>query len=569
MSTHSARPADASRLRQRLDRSPTARGARAALRRLGGYRLLLLVVAPGVAFALITLLMKQLGIVSWDAPAHLYKVALVQEQHAIFWDNNWYGGAYDIVGYGLVFYLLAGFMNYTALVVMSAGALPVLFYLYMRRTYGDTSYWPAVGLALVLAVYLANGQDPFVFAMALMFGAMVLVAYRHPLLAVIPAAASIFANPLAFVIGGVFLLAELIARPGSRGLYLRALLYLSPVLAARLLLGLLFSERSSYVYSLSTVALFVGFGCVGFVFTRVSRDPERRTKSVLFATYMVAATACALVPGNPVGFNIGRFFFLFGMPLLASIRRVMLPAYVTAFFIFAVAMGQMVPPASHYVAVAEMPSTRAQFFSPALRFAAAHFDPNYRLHVVALDTHWEAYYFSVNDFPITRGWYRQADALHNQILAGTFSARSYAAWLREMGVKYIFLPNAPLDWSGPREAAVLRSSPHFVRVWKDSDWTVYRLRDPSPIAVSMTGGQDPTVLALLHQALYLQVPKAGDYLIKATYSPYWEVTAGSGSLTQSPGTQDFLVLHAGAPGFYGIQVRVTLQSSVHELVRLF
>jgi hypothetical protein len=189
--------------------------------------------------------------------------------------------------------------------------------------------------------------------------------------------------------------------------------------------------------------------------------------------------------------------------------------------------------------------------------------------VVALETHWEAYYFSVNDFPITRGWYRQADALHNQILSGSFSATSYVAWLRQMGVKYVFLPNAPLDWSGPHEAGVLRSSPAFVRVWRSPDWTVYRLRDPSPIAVSMSGGPDPTVLSLQHQALYLQVPQAGDYLIKATYSPYWEVTAGSGALSQSPGGGDFLVLHAGAPGFYGIEVRVTLESSLRELVQLF
>ena len=256
------------------------------------------------------------------------------------------------------------------------------------------------------------------------------------------------------------------------------------------------------------------------------------------------------------------------MPLLAGIRRVMLPVWVTGFFIFAVAMGQIVPPASHYVAVADMPSTRAAFFAPALSFAARHYDPNYRFHVVALDTHWEAYYFSINGFPITRGWYRQADALHNDILSSDFSAAGYATWLRRMGVKYVFLPEAPLDWSGPREAAVLRSSPEFRQVWKDADWTVYRLSEPAPLAVSLDGGRDPTILALLHQALYLQVPQAGDYLIKATYSPYWDVTAGEGTLRPTAGGR-FLVLHASAPGFYGIQVRVTVQASLRELVQLF
>ena len=138
-----------------------------------------------------------------------------------------------------------------------------------------------------------------------------------------------------------------------------------------------------------------------------------------------------------------------------------------------------------------------------------------------------------------------------------------------MGVKYVFLPNAPLDWSGPRETHILQTSPEFTRVWGNGEWTVYRLKDPSPMAVGLNGQPDPVVQSLLHQAIYLQVPGAGDYLIKATYSPYWQITEGRGSLSQSADGSDFLVLHAQRAGFYGIQVRVTLQSSLQELVRIF
>jgi hypothetical protein len=133
----------------------------------------------------------------------------------------------------------------------------------------------------------------------------------------------------------------------------------------------------------------------------------------------------------------------------------------------------------------------------------------------------------------------------------------------------VFLPNAPLDWSGPRESHILHTSSDFVRVWGDADWTVYRLKDPKPIAVSLDGGRDPTVRELDHQAIYMSIPAPGDYLIKATYSPYWQITAGLGSLRESTDGNDFLVLHADQAGFYGIQVRVTLQSSLKELVRIF
>jgi hypothetical protein len=254
---------------------------------------------------------------------------------------------------------------------------------------------------------------------------------------------------------------------------------------------------------------------------------------------------------------------------LLNVRRIFLPKYVTVPVVAGVIIGQLLMPGLHYTHVADLPSTRAAFFTPALRFAATHYDPNYRFHVVALDTHWEAYYFSVNGYPITRGWFRQDDALHNTIFAtNQFTAAQYVAWLRDMGVKYIFLPHAPLDFSGPRETHLLETTPSFVRVFSDAQWTVYRLSDPQPMAVPLNPSYGKAnIIALQHQAIYLTVPHPGTYLIKITYSPYWELTAGSGTLQKS--ANDFLVLDARQAGFYGIQVTVNLQSSLRQMVRAF
>lgn len=533
-------------------------------------RLVALFVVPTLFYALITVLMQILGISGWDAPAHLYKMALLEQDTGFFWDNNWYGGAYDLLSYGFIFYFAARIVGYSALVVLSAGSLPILFYLYMRRTYGRVSYVSAIGLAVVLAAYLANGQDPFLFAMALMLGGMVLLAYRHPLIAVLPIAASLFANPLAMVVGGVFLLADFIATPARRTYYLRVLLYLAPFLLARVMVSVLFYERASYVYHVGLMVLCVGWGAVGFVLTRLSRDPQRAARGILFLTFAAVGLAVFFLPGNPVGSNVARFFFLFGFPLYWEVHDSLLPRYVLFVFLAASLLGQIVPPLSHYFRIADRPSTQAAFFHPALSFAAQHYDPNYRFHVVALETHWEAYHFSVNGFPITRGWYRQADAVHNEVLTrDDFSASEYLSWLRDMGVKYVFLPRAPLDWSGDREAYLLRTSPAFVAVWRSADWTVYRLRDPSPIAVALDGGRSPEVLAVLQQAIYLDVPRPGDYLIKVTYSPYWQMTQGIGTLERSAGPKRFLELHATEAGLYGIQVRVTLKESLRRLIRVF
>jgi hypothetical protein len=517
------------------------------------------VVLPVAGITGLTLLLQALGIVGWDAAAHLYKITLLRDHQSIFWDNNWYGGAYPIISYGVVFYYLAQYVSYTLLVGVSTGLLPVFFYLYCRRVYGVQSYLPSVALAVVLALYLANGQDPFLFAMSVVMLGMVLVAYDHPLLATPLIAVALFANPLAIVVAAVFFVADFIARRERRRTYARLALYVAPFVLAKVVLMVLFAEASSYMYYAPQVLLFAGFGLSGFALARVSRDPERRAKEILFLTFTVFAVATSLLPNNPLGGNVGRTFFLFGVPLLLSVRDVYLPRFVVVPIIVGFAVGQVAAPTQHYVHVADLASTKASFFTPALQFAATHYDPDYRFHVVALDTHWEAYYFSVNNYPITRGWYRQEDALHNAIFdSKTFTAGQYIAWLRMMGVKYIFLPKAPLDISGPREARLLATTPQFHSVYDGPDWIVYRLADPQPMAVRLSPGGSIKVLYVDHQALFFDVSRPGTYLIKVTYSPYWQVTEGLGTVSKGP--DNFVLLHASDGGFYGMRVLVDLGS---------
>jgi hypothetical protein len=543
---------------------PLLRRVVAGARRLG---LVWLIVLPVAGITGLTLLLQAFGIVGWDAAAHLYKIALLRDHQSVFWDNNWYGGAYPVISYGVVFYYLAQYVSYTLLVGVSTGLLPVFFYLYCRRVYRVESYLPSVVLAIVLAVYLANGQDPFLFAMSVVMLGMVLVAYDRPLLAAIPLATALFANPLAIVVAVIFLLADFIARPDRRGVYVRLGLYMAPFVVAKAVLMVLFAEASSYIYYPPQVLLFAGFGLGGFVLARVSRDPERRAKEILFLTFTVFAVVTGLVPGNPLGGNVGRIFFVFGAPLLLSVRKVYLPKWLAVPVIVGFAVGQVAAPTQHFVHVADLPSTRASFFTPALQFAGEHYDPGYRFHVVALDTHWEAYYFSINDYPITRGWFRQEDALHNTIFdTKSFTARQYVAWLRTMGVKYVFLPKAPLDISGAREARLLATTPQFTAVYNGPQWVVYRLAAPQPIAVAMDRGGAVKVLYIDHQSVFLDVSRAGAYLVKFTYTPYWQVTDGVGTLTKGPG--DFVVLHASEPGFYRMRVQVDLESLGDAVAKL-
>ena len=382
--SHSGRPAPS--LLPRL---------RAALARHGGYRLLALIVLPGIAFAVISLVMNQLGIVAWDTPAHLYKIAILQEQKAIFWDNNWYGGAYDIVGYGLVFYLVAQFVDYTALVVISAGVLPVLFYLYMRRSYGDTEL-----LAGRLArprpgrvpgqragpVPLRDGPDDGGH------GAARLPAphpgraagrrrhlrqpRRHGRRRRLPGrrADRPALGPRALPARPALPLAGAHrAGAGRRDLLRARQLRVQPQLGAalrRLRRGRLplraplarprAARQGRPLPVASSASRWPSPWCRA---TRSASTWGASSSSSRCRCWWASGACCCR--GSSAASSSWRW------PAARWCRR-----------------------RSQYFRVAEQPSTQASFFTSALSFAARHYDPNYRFHVVALQTHWEAYYFS-------------------------------------------------------------------------------------------------------------------------------------------------------------------------------
>ena len=170
-----------------------------------------------------------------------------------------------------------------------------------------------------------------------------------------------------------------------------------------------------------------------------------------------------VTPGSPLGNNIGRFFMVFGLPLLVLLRH----RGCRRPFPYGDLADRPRRPRSGCCRSArrsatsrargERPQTRASFFAPALpRRAQRYYDPDYRIHVVALRRHWEA---CTSRRPATHharlvpagGRHPQRPLLHR----ATTRPRT-SAWLRRMGVQYVFLPDAPLDPWSKREARILR-----------------------------------------------------------------------------------------------------------------
>jgi len=555
--------------------TPALSAARPRLLRLPGKRSVVwLALAPVAAVALAGLVMHLAGISGGDDPAHFYKIALLRHGQSVLWDNFWYGGSYGSITYGVVYYWLAQFIPGFALTVLSGGLLPLFFYLYLRDAWGVPDPVGAWALAAVMVVYLAWGQSPFLLAMCLTMGGLVLLARRRPVLAALPCSLGVLTNPLALIAGGVFVLAALVARPEARRPTLVFALAMLPVCALRVALAAVFAAPSWEYHYTSELLGLATVAALGVLLARRNPEPQRRALQWVFVALLVIVVPAYLVPSTPIGSNAARFFYVFGAPLLlivarpSRLGRAAPAAIVAAVFVF-----QLAFPVWMLAHAESFTATRAAFFAPALRFAARVYDPDYRFHVVTPEMHWESYYFPAAGFAITRGWYRQDDALHDaQLYNSSLSAAAYCDWLRRMGVRYVFLPHAPLVTTSRREAAILKGSNAFSVVFRDAQWTVYRLTRTAPLVVPQQPGA-ADMLTMDHTSATFSVSRPGQYLVKLTWSPYWTVArqptdfaqrgrdahvAGQLQLDGVPlsaatlrrGPDSFMLFQAPGPGLY-------------------
>jgi hypothetical protein len=539
----------------------------ARLRTRGG--LLVLWAAGTAAVALTILLMQWGGVPGWDDAAHAYKVFLLRHGDSVFWDTYWYGGGYGAITYGFVFYWLAQFVSGALVTVVAAGTIPVTFYVYVRDLWKIADVWPAWSLVLVMALYQAHGQDPFLLALALTMGGLALLARRRPLWAALPVVVGVFVNPMGFIVVVPFMATDFLVRPAARRRYLVFAAALAPAVIVRFVLGWAFTEPGSYLNETSQLMVFLGFALVGLALAGVNAAHPRRPFVVLFLVYVVLCVGSFVTPGSPLGNNIGRFFMVFGLPLLlllrhTRLRRPFVHGELAIIPILLFAVLQFATATSHFANGIERPQTTRAYFAPALSAAHQLYDPDYRIHVVALRRHWEALYFPEAGYPITRGWYRQADAIHNSFFYTPYDAAEYVTWLQSMGVQYVFLPvEGPLDPWSRREARMLQTSPAFAFVEQAGAWRIYRLRDARPLLVpqpEVSGAGTGTILHVAHERIDFRVSAPGTYWLKFTSSPYWVLEGGPGTVTPRP--DRFMDLHLGRAGTYRLRFDVTLKRAL-------
>ena len=475
---------------------------------------------------------------SGDAPSHLFQTWLYRHGGFQLWNNLWYAGRYEFVSYSVLYYPLAAKIGELTVLAAAAAALGASFAAVSVREWGRAARGPAIAFAVTTTfVLVVSGSYPFTAGLACACVALLALQRRRRIAFALAVVAALGFSPLAFAVLLALLAGLLLGAP-------------EPVVAARrhwtafavvvvaLLAGVLvqraFPSGGIYPYNGGDAVVVVAFSLAGLYVT--GRSPRARSLRMLFVAYLILNLVAFLFK-SPVGSNATRLFAVAGAPLLwlaANVSRQRSQAIVLP-LLAATAALQVGPWIRDAYSAWGNPAESPTYWRPAVRFLRSAADGEHRVEAVATWGHWEAYYLARAGFPLARGWFRQDDFPENRVLYRThLSAAAYDRWLRLLGVRYVVLPDAALDYSSVAEARLLESGRSGLRmVFRSAHLRIYELPDPAPI-VSAPADADARLLRLGATGVEFSASAPGTYLVRVRYTPYWTPGSPTACVTRAP-----------------------------------
>jgi hypothetical protein len=471
-------------------------------------------LAPAVGCALAGLAYLAAAPATADMAGHAYRTWLYEHEGLTVWNAQWYGG-HHVLGYSLLYAPLAALLG-TALVGVAAAVAAVAAFSPLAREATSSPGRAAAACWLFAAGVLSNvviGRMPFVLGIALAVGAWLCGRRMGTRAWGVAAAALALGAVLASPVAGAFLLLAAVttAFAGGRAASWRAAVLALPTLAGGLALLLLFPEGGTdrFVASAFWPMLALSAGGVALL------APASRSLRLGGMLYLGVLVAAFFVP-SAFGQNALRLPVLLGPPLLALAHRRRAPGIALAVVGVGLLYLQWLPAVRAVAEAHGDPSTRAAFHADAKRFLERVVKPGERVEVAFTRNHWEAADLA-QSFALARGWERQLDQKANPIFyrPAPITRAAYHAWLRDNAVRWVALPNAPLDYSAQDEARLLRRGAPFLRsVYRSPRWRIWEVRDTEPPA---SGGA--RVLAV--GPTWFEVDTTRPTVVRQRYTPYW------------------------------------------------
>ena len=479
-------------------------------------------VLSAFAAALLAALLAWYGPPGSDFAAHAYQRAVFLQHGFSLWNNFWYAGRYSFVTYSVLYYPLAGLLGIRLLAVATIATAALAFAVVIGREWGPTGRWSSRTFAVVWAGVVLSAAFPFALGIALALLALWALQARRLGRFALLCALTLAASPLAFLLlalllGGV----ALSRRVEPRGLVGPGLA-VAAIGAIEVVLWRLFPGGGRYPFSFAELAAAVVFCVLGAGVTW--RVEQARVLRAIFLVYLAACVVAYLVP-SAIGENIARLrFAAIPVAVLALSLRDWRPRIVAVVGLALAIAWNVAPLAASYAKGSADPASTPAYWAPAVQFLRQHLRPSYRVEVVDTTGHWGAVYLPKAGIPLARGWFRQDDFPQNELLYSALGPRAYTRWLRSLGVRYVVLTRAPVDYSARGEAAVVNGGRASLRpVFAAAQLTVYELADAQPI---VTGRAPALVLSLTQTRVVLTLSRPGAYRIAIRYSPYWAASAG-------------------------------------------
>jgi hypothetical protein len=476
---------------------------------------------------------------SVDLAAQLFRSELFASDGFLAWNNYWYGGHY-LLGYSLLFPPLGAAVGPTVVGGVAAVVATGLFGLLALRHYGPRARLATLWFGAGMIATLLSGRLTYALGVAVGLAALVALDRRRPLAAAPLAAATSFASPVA----GFFLvlIGAALALDGDRA---RGATLALPAAAPIAAMALAFPSTGPEPFVLSSVAGTIAVGLLVLVAL-----PRRERLLRRAAALYLCAVACVFAIPNALGGNVARLSSLLAGPLLvlglAGRRRRLLLAVLAVPLLYWQWQGAI----RDVSRASTDPSVQRGFYTPLLAALEERSGgAPVRIEIPPTLDRWEVYYMTPK-YLLARGWERQQETDDFHLFEG-LSPDSYRAWLLAHGVTYVALPDAPLDHLAHREEGLIRHGlPYLDPVWGNGDWRLYAVRGARGIVDA------PARLTSIGADWFdLRSPRAGRFVLRIHFSPYWNVTRGEGVCLRERGP--WTLVELDRPGSFHVETNLS------------
>jgi hypothetical protein len=467
---------------------------------------------------------------SLDLAEALFRAQLFHRDPWGTWNNFWYSG-HSTPGYSVLFPAASAALTPQLAGALAATATAPLFTALAWRHRGPAALGGSLLFGAFTAVDLFTGRLPFAFGLLPATGAVLALDLGWWPLGCALAAVSALCSPVAALFAAIvaagYALGGLTspgAVSGRRRLGGAARAWPGIAVAAGavvpvLALAVAFPEGGTEPFELGTLLPVLAVALVGLALT----ERTQTTLRACLVVYALALILSYLIPSS-VGSNVARMGTLLAAPVAAVVLWDRRPRLLAVAIVPLLYIGWQAP-VQNVVVASGQPSTSVAFYRPLLRYLESRSGPPFRIEIPFTALHWEAYRVATQ-IPIARGWERQLDIRDNPIFyrRGAVTAASYRTWLHANAIRFVAVPDTALDGSGQAEAAlVLRGQSYLRLVRRTGAWRIYAVRDATPLAVGPA-----TLTALGPDWLTLRASRPGAVVLHVHWSPYWELTRGTG-----------------------------------------